>query len=200
MIASLRGVLAYKSPEYIILDVNGVGYRVQVPLSTFYDLPDVEERVGLNIHTHVREDLIHLYGFLTLNEKAMFCRLLDVSGIGPKLALNILSGISADEMRNAIWAGNLARLQSIKGVGKRTAERIIVELRDKLKHEEPFPPGADRGAEGVSDPMEDAVSALLNLGYTNKEAEAAVRKAVRELEGTDPGLERLIKQALKVLL
>ena len=144
MIGYLEGKLRHKSPDYIILDVHGVGYMVQVPLSTFYDLPDLGQGVSLNIHTHVREDAIQLYGFRTAAEREMFLTLTTVNGVGPRLAVNILSGISPDELRVVVMQQNPARLRSIPGVGKKIAERIMLELRDSLKVKEsgkarPFP-------------------------------------------------------------
>ena len=133
MIASLDGQLKHKTPEQLIIDVHGVGYCVQVPLSTFYGLPDLNQPIALHIHTHIREDLLQLYGFQATSEKEMFLRLISISGVGPRMALNILSGIGPDELGQVAADQNQNRLQGIPGVGKKTAERILLELRDKLK-------------------------------------------------------------------
>jgi Holliday junction DNA helicase RuvA len=133
MIAQLAGALAHKSPEHIIVDVQGVGYQVFVSLNSFYRLPEPGNRVDLLIHTHVREDALQLYGFMDRQEKDLFQLLIGISGIGPRLGLNILSGMRADELQEALEAGDLARLVAIPGVGKKTAERLVLELRDKVK-------------------------------------------------------------------
>lgn len=200
MIAFLCGILIHKSPEHVVINVNGVGYRVHVPLSTFYDLGEINEEVCLNIHTHVREDLIHLYGFLTTLEKDMFLRLIEVTKIGPKLALSILSGIPAEDLRSAIWSGDVERLSCIKGVGKKTSERIVVELRDKLRAAEPVFPVVTGYGRTESDVMGDAISALMNLGYNQKEADAAIKRVAKDGQGGDLSLENLIKEALKNLM
>ena len=200
MIACLQGKLIYKSPEQVILNVNGVGYQVHVPLTTFYELPDLQQEVLLNIYTHVREDCIHLFGFLTSSEKEMFLRLIEVAGIGPKLAVNILSGIRAEELRSAIWTGDISRLNCVKGVGKKTAERIVVELKDKLKDEMiQFEPVAG-GKEDSGKVARDALSALANLGYRPREAEHAVRRALQQAKEASPTLENIIREALKMLV
>src|SRR6201987_1552354 len=175
MIAQLRGTLADKRPNQILVDVGGVGYLVHIPLSTFYALGDLHSGVTLLIYTHVREDVIALYGFLSSREKHLFELLISASGVGPVLALKILSGMSVDDLVPAIRAGDLARLTRIPGVGRKTAERMVVELRDKLAAEE-FPEDARKpvttlGAAG------DVVSALLNLGYDQHVAEEAVERA-----------------------
>lgn len=197
MIGYLTGKLAHKSPQYIIIDVNGVGYCVQVPLSTFCDLPGTGESVCLNIHTHVREDILQLYGFRTLAEKEMFLHLISINGVGPRLAVNILSGITPDGLRSAVLQQDHRRLKSIPGVGKKIAERIALELRDKLKIkpvEEEFslPLAAGR------DVYSDAHSALLNLGYRAAEADKAIKKAEHRL-GKNPSLEDLLKETLRLL-
>jgi len=182
------------------VDNAGIGYEVIVPLSTFYALPEEEERVSLHIYTHVREDALVLFGFHRPLEKEIFMMLISVSGIGPKLAINILSGIGPEELLEAMAVGDAARMQSIPGVGKKTAERIALELRDKAlrmrKGREPYPSPAlaeeDRSAH------EDAVSALINLGYSAKPARAAVDRAHRVVEETS--LEALIKEALRILV
>jgi Holliday junction DNA helicase RuvA len=193
MIAQLRGTLADKRPNQLIVEVGGVGYLVNIPLSTFYALGGLREEVVLLVHTHVREDALALYGFLTAREKHLFEMLLSASGVGPTLALKILSGMSADELGPAIREGDIARLTRIPGVGKKTAERMIVELRDKLAAAEPeAQPAAGRG--GVSG---DVVSALLNLGYDSRAAEAAVEHAARD--GGAANFEKLLRAALHEL-
>ncbi|MCE5334030.1 MAG: Holliday junction branch migration protein RuvA [Desulfobacteraceae bacterium] len=197
MIGFLEGTLRAKSPEYVIVDVGGVGYYVQVPLSTFYDLPDPGRPVSLNIHTHVREDAILLFGFRTGAEKEMFLLLTGVNGVGPKLAINILSGISPDELRQVVVEQDHLRLKNIPGVGKKIAERLMLELRDKVKgkgREKPVPvqPFVESG-----NVFPDAFSALVNLGYRPAEAEKALKRA-RDVLGDAPSLEKLLKQALKM--
>jgi Holliday junction DNA helicase RuvA len=199
MIAHIQGRLYFKSPEHLIIDVDGIGYQVHVPLTTFYELPDVGNTVALHIHTHVREDVLQLYGFQAQEEKALFIRLIGVAGIGPRLAVNILSGISPAELAESLLQGDLARLISIPGVGRKTAERIMVEMRDKLPAL-----AADRdialsvknaAAEAV---IEDAISALVNLGYKKGLAQRAVDQAQQRLQG-EMTLERLLKESLRAL-
>ena len=195
MIARLTGKLAAKAPDEIILDVGGVGYQVFIPLSTFYELPERGEILTLHIHPAFRDNALELYGFLTLKEKAMFRMLLGVSKIGPKLAQNILSGISADELTTAIISGNILKLNAIPGIGKKTAERMILELKDKV----PRAQAAEQ--EAVTAPaelFEDALSALLNLGYKRPESERTVKRALHEI-GRDGQLEDIIRLSLKYL-
>ena len=199
MIAHIQGFLHFKSPEYLVVDVDGIGYQVHVPLSTFYDLPQVGSTMSLHIHTHVREDALQLYGFQSPEEKILFVRLISISGIGPRLAVNILSGISPAELVESISQNNLARLISIPGVGRKTAERIMVELRDKVSS---LLPGYDvtvpvkaAADEAV---IEDALSALLNLGYKKGVAQRAVENARQRLEG-EITIESLLKEALRAL-
>jgi len=192
MIAQLAGALAYKSPEHLIVDVHGVGYQVSVSLNSFYRLPEPGDPVQLLIHTHVREDALLLYGFIDQEEKDLFLLLLSVSGIGPRLALNILSGTPSQELEDALEAGDLVRLVAIPGVGKKTAERLLVELRDKIKLVKGARGGDDgRRASGLD---AEAVSALVNLGYRRTEAERAV-KAARVAGAND--IEAVIRTALK---
>ncbi len=198
MIAQLRGRLIVKEPHRIVVDVNGVGYLVSVPFSTFYRLPELGGEVVLHTHTHVREDALQLFGFHTVEERGVFELLQNVSGIGPRLATNILSGISVDELVPAISEGNVARLRAVPGVGKKLAERLAVELRDKvadLRREAPAPvPGP-----AVPDRMlDDVVSALVNLGCNRKEAVKAA-EAAREALGPASEFEELIKAALRNL-
>lgn len=197
MIGYLDGKLHHKSPEYIIIDVGGVGYSVHVPLSTFYDLPGAGEKTCLHIHTHVREDLLQLYGFRTLAEKEMFLHLISITGVGPRLAVNILSGITPDGLRAAVLQQDHRRLKNIPGVGKKIAERIALEMRDKLKIK-PIQEQATIMPSAGQDIFADAFSALLNLGYRGAEAEKALKKAEQNLNG-NPSLEDLLKEALRIL-
>jgi len=192
MIAQLAGALAFKSPEHLVVDVHGVGYQVNVSLNAFYRLPEPGDHVQLLIHTHVREDTLQLYGFLDREEKELFLLLTSVSGIGPRLALNILSGTPSQELEDALEAGDLVRLVAIPGVGKKTAERLVVELRDKVKVVKGAR-GADNGRRGTGLEAE-AVSALINLGYRHLEAERAV-KAACAAGARD--IETVIRTALK---
>lgn len=199
MIAHLNGTLSEKTTQTVIIDNGGIGYQVLVPLSTFYALPDEDHPVSLHIHTYVREDALLLFGFQTTLEKNIFLLLISVSGIGPKLALNILSGIGPDELLEAMAQGDALRLQSIPGVGKKTAERIALELKEKALRAmgdlpvspRPIAAGENRMV------MDDAVSALLNLGYSAKSAKSAVDRACSGLDNVT--LEGLIKEALKML-
>src|SRR4030095_1993269 len=176
MIARLTGVLEEKTPDQLIINVNGVGYQVFVSLQTFYRLPALHESVSLQIHTHLREDALLLYGFLEEKEKASFLLLKGVTGIGPRLALNILSGIPVDELENALRTSDVTRLVAVPGVGKKTAERLVVELREKVGTLE----NGHLSIPGEQTPLSaEAVSALVNLGYRRTEAEKAVREALR---------------------
>ena len=200
MIAHLKGILLNKSTSSIIVDNNGLGYEVFVPLSTFYTLPDVEgQEVSLHIHTHVREDAFLLFGFKTILEKKIFRLLISVSGIGPKLAINILSGIGPDALLEAIALGDVAKLQSIPGVGKKTAERISLELKDKaqLIRADVDLPSVKISSQEDREVRDDALSALVNLGYTSKAAGNAVDKALSK--AGEITLEGIITEALRVL-
>lgn len=194
MIAQLRGHLADKRPNQLLVDVNGVGYLVHIPLSTFYALGDLHAEVTLLIHTHVREDALSLFGFLTSREKHLFELLLSASGVGPVLALKILSGMSVDDLVPAIRAGDLVRLTRIPGVGKKTAERMVVELRDKLAAIDPTEAPQPSSRTGVE---ADVISALLNLGYERRAAE----KALEDLQtnGVASTFEGLLRGALQSL-
>jgi Holliday junction DNA helicase RuvA len=198
MIAFLEGRLLSKTPEWIIVSVQGIGYQVAVPLSSFYDLPDLEQNVQLHIYTHVREDALQLFGFLTPKEKEIFLLLLGVSGIGPKVALNILSGISSQELKQALLGEDSQRIQKIPGVGKKTAERIVLELKDKIKKlsAESFPSVSREVPEGTL--WEDALSALLNLGYPKIMAEKTLGQIKNDTEGPI-SLEDLLRRALKFM-
>jgi len=195
MIALLTGELSYKAPDHIIVDVGGVGYRLQIPLSSFYRLPETG-RVRLHVHTHVSDDAIRLFGFLSREEKEMFGLLIGVSGIGPKLAVNILSGIPVGELRLALAQADLKRLAAIPGIGKKTAERLVLELREKLGALEGTPTATALPATAPAGPLEDALSALVNLGYKEPQA----KKALAALEvAPGAGLEEILKAALRVL-
>jgi Holliday junction DNA helicase RuvA len=197
VIAHLKGRILEKDPNRIVVDVSGVGYDVFVPLSTFYGLGDAGSEVSLRIHTHVREDALLLYGFLTRLEQQLFERLISVSGIGPKLALAVLSGIEPQEFIRAIERGDLARLTAIPGVGKKTGERIVLELKDRLPR---APLAAVASGDAALDEPElktDLLSALMNLGYHRPLAEKAVATALQAVP--DGGFERTLKQALREL-
>jgi Holliday junction DNA helicase RuvA len=195
MIALLRGTLVEKHPNQVILDVGGVGYDVIVPISTFSKLPEAGAEARLRIHTHVREDMLALYGFLSQDEKNLFEKLIGVSNIGPGLAIKVLSGMDAADLLTAIRRGEIERLVRIPGVGKKTAERIVLELRDKL----PAPPGADNAPAppALSELDDDVLSALLNLGCARPAAEAAVRKA--RAGGAPDAFEPLFRKALELV-
>jgi len=195
MIGLLRGRLLEKRPNQVILDVGGVGYLVAVPLSTFATLGELHGEVTLLIHTHVREDALALYGFLSAREKHLFELLLGASGVGPTLALKILSGMNVEELVPAIRTGDLARLTKIPGVGRKTAERMVVELKDKL---EAVTAEAEKPASASPAGVEaDVSSALINLGYDERAAEAAVKEA-RNAAGT-ASFEKLLRASLNAV-
>ena len=198
MIALLKGTLVEKQPTRLIVDVQGVGYDVQVPLSTFYQLPESGGEVMLRIHTHVREETFALYGFLTTLEQQIFERLIAISGIGPKLALAVLSGIESRDLVRAVQLGDTARLTTIPGVGRKTAERITLELKDRLgKLAVPAAAAASGAAPAEAETRADLVSALLNLGYHRPFAERAVDAALKA--PGDGSFESRLKQALREL-
>lgn len=176
MIARLTGILAEKTPEQLIVDVQGVGYQVFVSLQTFSRLPAVHERVSLYVYTHLREDALQLYGFLEEKEKTLFLLLKGVSGVGPRLALNVLSGIPVDELETALRTRDIGRLLAVPGIGKKTAERLIVELREKVGAADD---GHFAGMGEQAALATEAISALVNLGYRRGEAEKAVREVMR---------------------
>ena len=188
MIAHLRGRLVSKHPNQAVVDCAGVGYDVNISIPTFSDLPALGAEVSLFIHTHVREDALALYGFLRAEEKSLFEKLIGVSGIGPRLAITILSGMPAEEMVSAIRGNDVARLTRIPGIGRKTAERMVLELRDKL---DAFAAAPARAASPVED---DVLSALLNLGYQRPAAEKAI--AAARANGKSVSFETLFKQAL----
>ena len=204
MIAHLKGTLLSKQATTVIVDVAGVGYEVTIPVSTFYDLEEVGGPVQLRIYTHVREDALQLYGFKTTRERELFLRLISVSGIGPKLAITLLSGMSADEMIASIRTNNIAKLTLIPGIGRKTAERLVVELREKVASlsseqlEEEFGAVTDSRAELTEDVVRsDALSALLNLGYQRTSAEKAVDASLSEAE--DLTVESVLRRSLRKL-
>jgi len=204
MIAHLSGTLLSKEPNQVVVDVSGVGYEVNIPLSTFYDLDDEKSIVQLLIYTHVKEDALQLYGFKTARERELFINFISVSGIGPKLGIALLSGMSADELIACIKTNNLARLTLIPGVGKKTAERLIVDLREKMAAlstaELDEQPGAAQQAAEFSSPdnvRSEALSGLMNLGYQRSAAEKAIDSALSE--GGDISVESVLKRSLRKL-
>jgi Holliday junction DNA helicase RuvA len=198
LIALLTGKVAFKSPTFIIIDVNGVGYRVQIPFSTYYDLPDEGGMVTLNIYTHVKEDAISLFGFRTPAEKNFFQLLISVSGIGPKMGKDILSNIQVEDLGQAIVRGDLARLSAIPGIGRKTAERLVLELKEKVLKLDLSLPTVEGSIPPLSPGLKDDVaSALVNLGYK----EAVVNKVLAEIKiPPDASMETVLKQALKLLM
>jgi Holliday junction DNA helicase RuvA len=193
VIAQLSGTLAQKMPGEVVVDVGGVGYQIYIPLSVFYSMPEIGAPVSLYIHTHLREDALQLFGFQEPRDKQIFMLLNGVAGIGPKLAVNILSGISTDELAQAIRDGDQLRLVSIPGVGRKLAERMLVELRDKLTALRTQPTESATSGKGPQ-LMQDAVSALVNLGYRQAEVEKNVRDA---LHAGKQSLEDVIKDVLR---
>lgn len=199
MIAFLTGRLAFKAPTHLTLDVQGVGYEVHIPLSTYYALPNLNDTTALNIHTHVREDAIQLFGFLSQSEKDAFLLLTSVSGIGPKLALSVLSGLSITDLVHAIQTEDVDKLATVPGIGKKSAGRMALELKDKI--------GKIKGAStrsavseipGLDGPYEDALSALINLGYRAQDAKEALKRATKAATGS-LALKELIREGLKEL-
>jgi Holliday junction DNA helicase RuvA len=189
MISRLTGVLAEKAPPHVLVDVNGVGYEVQVPMSTFYNLPDLGSKVTLLTQFIVREDAQLLYGFLTAGERESFRELIKISGVGPRIALALLSGLNSDELAQAVAAQDASRLVKVPGVGKKTAERLLLELKGKLA------PALNKpGFAAVSDNQGDILQALIALGYSDKEAQAALKQLPADVSVSDG-----IKQALKAL-
>lgn len=196
MIASVSGTILARRPDHVVVNCGGVGYRVFVSLTTFYDLPEIGSPVTLLIHTIVRDDHIHLHGFLSEAEWQAFGHLITVSGIGPKVAQAILSGIPPAEFWKAVRAGDAVRLTAIPGVGKKTAARLVVELEGRL----PKDTGEGEAPEAPAAPlMDDVVSALMNLGYPEAKAKKAAERALKRA-GEDAGLEELIKASLKTVL
>jgi holliday junction DNA helicase RuvA len=194
VIAHLRGRILRKGPQEAVLDVGGVGYRVAIPVSTFYRLGETGAEVELRTYTHVREDTLALYGFLTAAEQDMFERLISVGGVGPRLAVNILSGIEVPDLVSALRASDVSRLTRVPGVGKKTAERLIVELKDKMPAAAAGEAPAARAGGG---PKEDLLSALVNLGYSRGEVERGVDRVLRE-DGSGR-FEDLLRRALQIV-
>jgi holliday junction DNA helicase RuvA len=199
MIASLTGRLACKSPSQITLDVQGVGYEVFIPLSTFYSLPDINESASLRVHTHLREDAIQLFGFLTATEKGAFILLTGISGIGPKLALSVLSTLSVTDLVSAIQSGDMEKLATVPGIGKKSAGRIVLELKDKVERLQAVPAAVATVAGDESSRVDDdALSALVNLGYRAQEAKDIIKRITQSQAGPMP-LKDLIRETLKEL-
>ena len=197
MIAHLKGKLTHKSPVAIIIDVNGVGYQVFVPLSTFYALPELESEISLGIHTHMREEALKLFGFYTIDEKIIFEKLITINKVGPKLALTILSGMPPADILSTINSNDIIKLSTIPGIGRKTAERLILEMRDKLDGLSldfiaTKDPGPEKGL------FDDALSALVNLGYKKSQAELTLKKVYAE-SAEDNSIENLIKDSLNLL-
>ncbi len=198
MIAYLRGTLASKAQNSIVIDIHGVGYGLTISLHTFYSLPEISQEVRLYTYPYVREETIQLYGFHSMEEKRIFLHLITISGIGPKLALTILSGIAPHEFTQAIDEHNVTRLQKIPGVGRKTAERIVLEMKHKLKLTAPeaepvgLPPG------GEESPYSVALTALMNLGYRQQEATQALTTAQKKV-GTGASVEELLRESLRAM-
>jgi Holliday junction DNA helicase RuvA len=197
MIASLTGILKYKSPTEILIDVNGIGYTVSIPLSTYEKLGDVGSSISLLTYFHVREDAMQLFGFFSDEERRLFKLLISVSGIGPKIAQSILSGMNVEELKSYLISGNVIALTAIPGVGKKTAERLILELRDKVG--KAIADGEPISALGMASAMmrAEALQALTSLGYNLQIAEKSIRLVLKETEGSNISLEELVKRALR---
>ncbi len=197
MIAQIRGLLIQKDPGSVVVEAGGIGYQLFVSLNTFYDLPEIRESVLLHAHTHVREDLLQLFGFSTALERELFQILIGVSGIGPKLALNILSGISPRDLLHSLDRRDIDRLISVPGIGRKIAERMLLDLQEKARKIEgrlALPPAAEVFPGGVAD---DVISALVNLGYKKNQAEKAAQSVFRQ--NPDFPLEKALKETLKIL-
>ena len=195
MIGHLRGRVLRKAPQELIVDIAGVGYRLTIPVSTFYGLGEEGSEVSVRVHTHVREDALALFGFLTETEESLFHHLTAVSGVGPKLAINILSGIEGYDLIAALREGDIARLTRIPGVGRKTAERLVVELKEKMPAIAPQAVGQTVAAPAT--PKEDLLSALGNLGYSRNEAEKGVDRALRD--GSQESFEDLLRRSLQLI-
>lgn len=193
MIGFLRGKLVAKQPPVLLIDVNGVGYEVEAPMTTFYDLPETGKEITLHTHLVVREDAHTLFGFAKLSDRALFRSLIKISGVGPRMALAILSGMSADSFVRCIQDNDAAALTRVPGVGKKTAERLVVELRDKLGKGEAGGVELPVVTSGPANPVEEAVSALIALGYKPPDAS----RMVRAVEAKDLGVEEIIRRALQ---
>jgi Holliday junction DNA helicase RuvA len=200
MIALISGKIVYKGISHVIVDVQGVGYRIFIPLTTFYELPEAGQIITLHVHTNVKQDAINLFGFYTVQERDLFQLMISVSGIGPKMSMNILSGISAQDLLRAISSGNVGKLVNIPGVGKKMAERLILELKEKVikKMMMEKMPAADGQHQADEIIIEDVLSALVNLGYKSNVARDALDKALRASE-EELGMDQLLKKTLKNL-
>ena len=200
MIALISGKIVYKGISHVIVDVQGVGYRIFIPLTTFYELPEPGQIITLHVHTNVKQDAINLFGFYTVQERDLFQLMISVSGIGPKMSMNILSGISAQELLRAISGGNVGKLVNIPGVGKKMAERLILELKEKVIKKMMIEemPAADDQHQAGEIIIEDALSALVNLGYKSNVAKDALDKVLRASE-EELGMDQLLKKTLKIL-
>lgn len=196
MISYLKGQIVQKSPTELVIDVNGVGYSVTIPLSTFEKLEHVNGQATILTYLHVREDLMQLYGFSTEGERELFKLLISISGIGPKMAQGILSGLSAYELKEAIILGNLSALTAISGVGRKTAERIVIELRDKLTKVETFESNVVPTSIQLK-ARSEAIVALMSLGHSRSTAEQALRTVMSESPNKDLAVEEMIKLALR---
>lgn len=199
MIASLTGRLAFKAPPYLVLDVHGVGYEVFIPLSTYYGLPNLSESISLSVHTHVREDAIQLFGFLTSQEKDAFVLLTSVSGVGPKLALSVLSALPVSNLVSAIQSGDIEKLTTVPGIGNKSASRLVLELKDKVEKLHPgFVSASESPRQGEDATFDDALSALVNLGYRPQDAKEAL-KQVKKSNAKSIVLKDMIRESLKEL-
>jgi len=199
MIASLTGRLAFKAPTHLVLDVHGVGYEVFIPLSTYYGLPNLSESTSLSVHTHVREDAIQLFGFLTSQEKDAFVLLTSVSGVGPKLALSVLSALPVSGLASAIQSGNIEKLTTVPGIGHKSASRLVLELKDKVeKLYLGLASASESPRQGEDANFDDALSALVNLGYRPQDAKEAL-KQVKKSNAESIVLKDMIRESLKEL-
>lgn len=199
MIALLTGTLVFKAPGHLTLDVQGVGYEVFIPLSTYYALPNLYEPTSLSIHTHVREDAIQLFGFMSSSEKDAFVLLTGVSGIGPKLALSVLSTLSVPDLASAIQSGDVEKLATVPGIGKKSAGRLALELKDRVARLHPTSSNSTSQMVEMADPLyDDALSALINLGYRGTDVKDALKR-VKQVRGDSIVLKELIRDALKEL-
>jgi Holliday junction DNA helicase RuvA len=200
MIALISGKIVYKGISHVVIDAHGVGYRIFIPLTTFYELPEAGQIITLHVHTHVKQDAINLFGFYTVQERDLFQLMLSVSGIGPKMSMNILSGISVQEMLRAISSGDVRKLISIPGLGKKLAERLILELKEKVvkKMMAEEMPAIDNQQKINEIIREDVLSALINLGYKSNMAQAALDK-VLYTSAKELAMDQLLKKTLKIL-
>ena len=199
MIASLTGRLAFKAPTHLILDVHGVGYEAYIPLSTYYGLPNLSESISLSVHTHVREDAIQLFGFLTSQEKDAFVLLTSVSGVGPKLALSVLSALPVSDLVSAIQSGDVEKLTTVPGIGNKSASRLVLELKDTVGKLQPgLSPASDSPRQGQDATFDDALSALVNLGYRPQDAKEAL-KQVKKSNAESIVLKDMIRESLREL-